>query len=455
MINRLKKISLSTSFILICVLFIADVVRTERRWTGWNDTGTIRSDVAGYYLYLPALFVHNDLKLEYLNKGKDGSYLKIEHEPSEIEGGNLLIKYTCGTAYFYLPAFLTAHAYAKISGRYEANGYSKPYQRHMQFIGVLYLLPGLLALLGVLKRYGSNTASLITVFLILFSTNLYYYLTYEAAFPHSINFSLVCLLLYYSHRIADVYKKRYLIAIVAIVSLLTLIRPVNLLLAFVPFMILNYEKINFPDYFRKTIRPLNLFLVLVTALLVFMPQFIYWKYVTGHWLFYSYKHEGFDFTNSHLFDGLFSIRKGLFVYTPILLLIFPALILLFKKTKRLSIFILLFFLIYSFVTFSWHSWFYGGSFGCRALIDIYPVLAIPLLMIIEKTISANLLVKIPVGLYIVFCLSLNLFQTMQFKSNTLHWSNMDWYSYKAVFGKLILTPEERQVLEKHWATNYP
>lgn len=60
----------------------------------------------------------------------------------------------------------------------------------------------------------------------------------------------------------------------------------------------------------------------LAALVVFIPQFLYWKHVTGQFIFFSYKNtEGFDFMKPHILNVLFSFKKSLFVYTPVLIFV--------------------------------------------------------------------------------------------------------------------------------------
>ena len=59
------------------------------------------------------------------------------------------------------------------------------------------------------------------------------------------------------------------------------------------------------------------------VVLVWVPQMIYWNEMTGHWLYFSYgSDERFFFGDPAIIKGLFSYRKGLFIYTPLLLFAF-------------------------------------------------------------------------------------------------------------------------------------
>jgi NADH:ubiquinone oxidoreductase subunit 3 (subunit A) len=48
----------------------------------------------------------------------------------------------------------------------------------------------------------------------------------------------------------------------------------------------------------------------------------------------------------------------------------------FQKDYRRMLFI--FFVPMIYFVFAWHCWFYGWSFGCRALLQTMPLLALPL-----------------------------------------------------------------------------
>jgi hypothetical protein len=105
---------------------------------------------------------------------------------------------------------------------------------------------------------------------------------------------------------------------------------------------------------------------------------MYWKYITGELFFNSYVGEQFYFNNSHVLKGLFGFRKGWLIYTPIMLFSILGIYFLRNQLKHFFASISITLFIYIFVIFSWWCWWYGGSFGQRAMIDIYPLLAIPL-----------------------------------------------------------------------------
>lgn len=426
------------------------IMRHEKRWD-WRPI--IESDVCGYYSYLPSLFIYKDLHFNYYH---DSLLVKnrSQYTPMVNPEGKKFIKYTMGLSYMYAPFFLGATWYAKVYG-YPIDGFSFPYQYFIHFAGWFYLLFGLFALYRFLLFYFSEKVSLLTILFVLFSTNLFYYVTGESGFPHSYNFTLFSILLCYTKLLLEKCNAWRLIVVLATASLLILIRPINIFVVFVPLLL---EVKNSYDFKQRIQLFLNkwwkITLLVLVPFIVFFPQFLYWKLCTGHWILYSYTNESFDFTNPELLNGFFSYRKGWFVYSPIWLCIFPGFYLLYRKQKHLSIFIFLFFCVYSYVIFSWWCWFYGGSFGCRALVDIYPLLAIVMAAFLEKLIHTHWTLKLFSGVLLYLTIKLNLFQTEQYKANTMHWSSMDKETYWVIWNKLSLTPEERAKVEGIWCCNY-
>ena len=90
----------------------------------------INSDAAGYYCYLPAIFIYGDIHCGFLKQGSElaNHYQQEYGYPPEIwflneTGKGQITKYSCGTAICELPLFLCACGLSKIVGK-ECDGYS-------------------------------------------------------------------------------------------------------------------------------------------------------------------------------------------------------------------------------------------------------------------------------------------------------------------------------------------
>ena len=183
---------------------------------------------------------------------------------------------------------------------------------------------------------------------------------------------------------------------------------------------------------------------------VILPQIIYWKTITGNWVFNSYIKERFYFSNPHVLEGLFSYRKGWYIYTSLMFLGTIGLFLPWKKWKLQGYHfgLVLFFIINIYVQFSWWSWWYGGGFGARSLIDSYPIMSLPLAIFVATLFQKKFLAVIT-GILLGFCVFLNIFQTKQKRLSIIHWDGMTKKAYWQVFLKRKLSAEEYQELEQN------
>jgi hypothetical protein len=146
--------------------------------------------------------------------------------------------------------------------------------------------------------------------------------------------------------------------------------------------------------------------------------------MTGNWVVYSYNDEHFFFLQPHIWDGLFSYRKGWFVYSPLLLFAAVGFIALFKKSKLLfgSSIIVLFLGLW--VNLSWWCWWYGGGFGARSLIDFLPFMALGLAAFLKWLTQQNKLIKAPIILALSFLSLWSIFMNKQYKSSIIHYDSM-------------------------------
>ncbi len=428
----------SVSVYSILVIFIV-MIWVNFNIKRWKESNVIDWDVTSYYGYLPALLIHGDLKLDF-TIGKEDDY-KNKHQfwPETAPNGGKVIKTTMGMAILYSPFFLVAHTLAHLKG-YETDGFSEPYEKYIHLSSLFYLIVGLIFLRKVLLRYFNDVVVAITLIAITIGTNLFFYTTTEAAMSHTYNFSLFAVFIYLSliwHE-NKTFQKSILIGLVG--GLIVLIRPVNILIFVFPIL---YSVTSFKELKEKILFFLkewkHLVIIGLCSFLVLLPQFLYWKYITGSFFFNSYVGERFYFSNPHILEGLFSYRKGWLLYTPIMIFSVLGIIILYKNHKKLFWPVMLFLVINIYVLFSWWAWWYGGGFGLRAMIDSYSLLAIPFAAFFqffyEKRRKVIFTLMTTIGFIL---LGFNLFQTAQYRSGAIHWDGMTKESYWASFGVLTI-----------------
>jgi hypothetical protein len=229
---------------------------------------------------------------------------------------------------------------------------------------------------------------------------------------------------------------------------IALVRPINILV-FIVFFLYN---VNSLKGFIEKIKFLfgqyqQMLLIAFCAFLIYLPQLIYLKWISGSFFFNSYIGERFYFDNPHIIDGLFSFRKGWLIYSPIMIFSLFGFYYLRQKNKPFFTSFLFFTLLYLYLVFSWWCWWYGGSFGQRALIDIYPLLALPFAAFISHVRTYKPFKKQVVYTTLLLLILLNIFQTMQAKWNTIHYDSMTKEAYFDAFLRLTKNPEREKFLK--------
>lgn len=174
--------------VVFVALLSAYHIRMQRKWQ--EPHRVFAYDIGAYYMYLPAFFVHDDLRLTYLDHTP---LLKDMWVPKKGPVGHRVIKMTSGLAILYAPFFLIADVVAPYFG-YAANGYTEPYAIALLASSWCYFLLGLYFLARWLRPYGTPLLITATVILIALGNNLYHYSTAEAGMSHTYLFALVALL---------------------------------------------------------------------------------------------------------------------------------------------------------------------------------------------------------------------------------------------------------------------
>jgi hypothetical protein len=414
-------------FLAVTALIVAVIqLRIEREKPPFK---VISNDVISYYAYLPAAFIYHDVSLKFLdvNPHKFGDKIWAD----TLQNGNYLIRTSMGMSIMYSPFFFVAHAYTSLTGGI-ADGYSKPYWIAILASSLVYLLLGMYFLQLFLSKYFSNNIALLTTGLIFYATNLFEFSTLDAAMSHGYSFSITSIILYVTHQWYSQKRIRWAVYLGLLAGLLTLIRPTNILIA--PFLLLfNLSSLaEVKARFRFFIeRYFHLVVISGLAFIVWIPQFLYWKMISGSFLINSYGESGgsFFFNNPQIFNQLFSYRKGLLVYTPIIALAFTGIILSWKTHRSFFTALLVFTVVYIFVTSSWWAWWFAGGLGCRGYIEAFPVFAIGLAIFIQWISQKRIWIKIASGLLILFMVFLNLFQSYQYFKGYIHFNAMTKEAY--------------------------
>ncbi|MCE2496129.1 MAG: hypothetical protein J4F31_06075 [Flavobacteriales bacterium] len=400
----------------------------------WEKNRVLIYDVSLYYTYLPALVIYNDLKME-----KAWDYDLFPHHVAHAPQQRLKrpLKVTYGVSVFYAPFFFIAHALAEPLG-FEPTGYSEIYAIALIVSSIFWLIVGLWFLAKFLLRRASPMATIVTLTVLYVGTNLLYYVVYRSPMSHVYSFAIISMLLFIFD--PKYTRKEWLFwgGLAAVLAMV--VRPVNLLLI-LPIAIFWLWHRDRDLSLRKEVLP-----VLIGGIIPPIPQLLYWKSLTGKWLYNPYVNEGFFWNDPKIIEGFFSWRSGWLIYTPIMLFGIWALwrdALNGDLRSKLTTLILL---LYWYVTFAWWCWWYGGSYSIRPLIDSYPLFALPLALMFDGWNLKNWskLMYIPLALLI----SYNVLTTYQYDRIIIHWDGMTRDSYRMIFLRTQNPPEKRATLER-------
>ena len=406
----------------------------------WEKAKVVDQDVVGYYAYLPAAFVYGDVSMHYC--GSNRFFSDKVWGVAWRDGLGPVMKYTMGMSVLYAPFFAVGHAHAHLGG-WTPDGYSWPYRFWLQWSALFYVLLGLHWLRKVLEVYFQPMTVALTLLAVAFGTNLLYYTVGESPMPHAGTFALVAGLMWASLRWHADGRWTQALAVGLLASLLTLIRPNHLLLWAIPVLagVGSLAELRARVVLLLRRWPHLLLWALVLAL-VLSPQLFYWKHLTGRWVYYSYGEEGFFFADPKLWEVYFSFRKGWLLYTPMMGLALLGWWQVWRFARGWFWIGPLLLAAFSYIVASWWCWWYGGSFGHRAFIDLYPLLAFGLAACWEGL--APRLRWALAGLAMCLVL-LNGFQIYQYRNGLLHFDGMTWTAYKGIFGKRTV-PEDLQAM---------
>ncbi len=386
-----------------------------------------------------------DLKLQFLKDSLEYYHSREMYWPNFQENGNPIIKTTCGQSLMYLP--FTCWVFMFYSGTH-TTGYEIPFSVAICVSTLVYFFLSLLLLRKILKHFSFRPANIaLAILLVSMGTNMLNYTTYEMGNAHINGFFLVCCLMWLIIRWREKPAFSHGVGIGIVMGLLILIRPTNILFG----LLIPLYGVKNLQTLRSGIRflwsnKLHLFTMAVVGLLVYFPQLLYWKYASGHWFYYSYSDEQFFFNNPHLLKYLMGFRKGWFIYSPLILL---ALIGLFMKHRSRNMFLLptvMLVLVFVYLNCCWWTWWFGGGFGARAMIETYPLLTIGFCLFFESLRLSKIL-SLTGRVLLVFFFLHNIKSAYFFRVNKIHYDSMTWEAYKYTFFRIVISDEECEYLK--------
>ena len=418
----------------------------------FKDNKVLNWDKAGYYLYLPASFIYNDLDRFDFYKNANQQYhftpgaddYSLYPQPN----GRRVNKYAIGVSVLQLPFFLIAHQVTKITHTYPPDGFSQNYQLSIVLSVIFYVVMGFVFLRKWLLKYFPDATVALVLLLLGFGTNLYQYTVFDYGMSHPYSFFLFTGALLFTDHFFRQTKTKDAILAALFLGMITITRPTNILLL----LALLFIGLNHFSEVKERVRTMasnvpKLLIALLLFIAVLFIQMGYWKYATGHWIYYSYVGEGFNFKNPELWKGLFSYRKGWFIYSPLAFFALFGFLFGFKKHKAAIVGLLVFLCADVYVVFSWYQWYYGGGFGARPMVEVTAVLAFPLAMLANHFQKQAKPIR-NVAISTLVCIAMfSAFQAYQYSLSILPWDHNNRVYYWRVFGKTERSEEDWKLID--------
>ena len=435
----------------LLILVLISLILSTYRITNVSDRET-SWDVLGYYLYLPATFVYdqpmlNDVEwLRKINAEKDltGTLYQV----SSNDQGEPMYFFLMGMSILYLPFFLIGHVTAGIFG-YPADGFSYPYQYALVIGAIIYTIIGLIYLRKNLLRFFSEKITVFVMLIIVFGTNYIHHLTLKNLETVNMLFMLVSIIIWNTIQWHDKQKFKNLAAIGLASMLTVLVKPSEIFVVLIPLFWNVFSFHTFKEKIRLFLKKRKQVLGAIgLALLLALPQILYWYFKTGHILYDSYKNPGvgLDVFSPHIIQVLFSYRKGWLLYTPVMVFALAGFYFMYRKNKNIFLASVTYFLISFWIISSWTEWWYGAAFSGRPMITLYPVLSLSLGYFLAYLEERRRIVIIGFTILTLFFIFLNQFQWWQFKHYILDpYRTTKEYYWKA-FLKTKVTEEDRSAM---------
>jgi hypothetical protein len=413
----------------------------QRNYMAYDNFGT--------YIYLPGLFIYNDLgwkNFETLEKiNEQYGCTPTWYQFHKAETGFWINRFNMGMSMLFSPFFFIGHSVALSTG-YPADGFSRPYQLALFWGGFVYFLIGLFFMMKVLSRLFSPSAAAATLIAVYLGSNLLFFAAFGNDSPHVYLFSLYAILIWYTIRWHEMPRKKFAAIIGLLLGVMIIARPTEIFAIFIPLLWNVWNKESLINKIELVKRNFSHFLLLALVMfIVSIPQFVYWKIYAGT-LFFSPMtdpSQGFDFLTPYFGIALFGFRKGVFIYAPMIFFAYAGLYFLYKKKRDIFWPVAVFVALNTYLLSS-HSGLI--SFGWRAFIQSYALLTLPLGFFIQHLFEKKPVIKVITLLMIGLMTALTIFQSWQLTKGILHGSRTTRAYYFAVFGKTTVDEDTKKLL---------
>jgi hypothetical protein len=396
----------------------------------------IRADGYNYYLYAASWVVYHDASLDAVAQDWNGGVFPDFSGILRWPGTNRWMnRHPIGVSVLMLPFVAAADALTRWSNL-PRDGFSLYYQHAAALAGLAYFLVGLAVLRRTLSRAFTPGVTLAALVAITWGTNLFHYAVYDGTFSHAFSFALVCVLIELTDRWWTDPAWWHAPTLGVVAGLVVLVRHPNaMFLLLIPL----WRLADAADTKRRLgdlwARRRAIAVMTLTASACVSPQLLLYRQVTGRWLVNSYALNGggFTFLAPHLYGVLLSTQRGLFFWSPVLAFAIPGLIAARGWARQVRLASASVLALNAWVIASWTEWQYGASFGHRAFIDGFGLLAIFIASSFEAIAARPRPFRIVVGVVVAMMVVLSTAEMIQYWLRIWPVRDITWDQYRSLF----------------------
>lgn len=411
-----------------------------------SPTGFIAWDGFGQYCYLPLVFIEHTfhVPLSYFGELNDTYQFSSTLYQFNIFNDFASTKYTLGVALLSTPFFLLGHLFAYFLD-YPMDGYSLPYSIAFGVSITFYAILSVFLLRKLLLHFFAEKNVIWLLIILFLGTNIFVNINLDRALTHTFAFTFLTLLILRTIKFHENPTLKNGIWLGLALGILGLIRLPDLIFGLIPVFWSLKEYGSFPKKIRFLItqKALSTAAVFVTFILFIGLQLFYWKRISGDWFIDSYANnpgEGLDWLHPHTIPFLVSFKKGWLIYTPVGIMALIGIIKSILKGGNYRV-LAISFLLFLYTVSAWTSWWYASSFSQRAMIDVYPLIAIAIGLLLTHSKWRKWILT-----FSTLFICLNLFQSFQYEKRILSRAQMTKEYYFSTFGQMTKPTEQQKSL---------
>lgn len=387
-------------FLVFVLVYGASIILLPKRYGR-----LIVGDGIYYYVYLRSAVLDGDLEFTndytiYQAFNTDDPRKKEEMLSRKTPTGMAGNFFSIGPAVLWSPVFLVTHALATIFGQ-AGDGFSYGYEAPILFSSIAYGFIGIVLMYRVAAGMFSKFAAFVAILGIWLGTNVVYYMGVSPSASHVLSMfaSALFVFLWWRHtphpsplpQMGEGAKRMRRDWFVWGMSagLMALVRwqdSIIALLAFAEWIADGRRTTNDQRQPGFSFRPLsfvNGLGFLLGAFVVFLPQMLAWNVLYGSPFTIPQGYGFLGFWQPEMWNVLFSTKRGLFTWTPLLLFAALGFVPLYQKNKLLGACAFVILILQTYTNGIVVDWWGGEAFGARRFISLMPFFALGLAAFID------------------------------------------------------------------------